>query len=163
MEKIWSVNVEGITYNVEFKKNKVYIDGVHLKPLKKAKGGNYLESAFEVPLGNVMAVIYIPGTRGHEPVLTINGYDVLTNQPYEPVKAPKWVWAFAVLYIVNFALFLGGALGGALNAFLFFITANMSARSKMPTIAKVLIAIGIWVVSAVIEAFIAMAIVGALQ
>ena len=45
-----------------------------------------------------------------------NGIDCKTGQPFVEVVMPKWIWVFWAIYIADFFLFLGGALGGAINA-----------------------------------------------
>ena len=145
-KKEWHIDVDGIIYDVVFEKKKVSINCETPIPLikyKKFKGG-MLESGFEIPLGNKLAVLWQRGNGVDGPVLTMDGRNVENGEVYEPIVVPKWIWVFNVLYIINFFLVIGGALGGALNAGFAYITASVAANKKKSTITRVLICTGIY-------------------
>ena len=89
--------------------------------------------------------------------------NVETGEEYTTIQLPKWVYVFVVLYIVNFFLILGGALGGATSAIGAYASANISADDKRPTSTKVLFCIGLYVVISAVSLLLAIAAHSALQ
>ena len=154
---------QGMSHSVDLAKNKVSIDGG--EPVKisklKGKGSNMLETIYQIPneTGDDVKMCF----KGKAPVLTCNGINVETGEAYTPTKLPGWIWVFYVLYIVNWFLIMGGALGGAANAGGAFICSTIAANTKMKTVAKVFACIGVYVGFTIVEVIIAVAISSALN
>lgn len=156
MKSEWNVSVEGNVCNVRFEKNKIFVNGNRIKNFKKAKGSSVVETGYELALGNQTAVIWAPAFRGEEPVLTLNGINVLTGQMHELKKIPGWIYVFAVLYIVDFILLLGGALGGALNFAMYAFTNKIAVDTKKSPATRVVLCTVFYIVVTVVELIIAM-------
>ena len=74
---------------------------------------------------------------------------------------PKWIWVFWAIYIADFILFLGGALGGAINAAAAIVTGSIAMKKNTSTGAKVIFCIVFCVIVTLVEIMGAFAIVGA--
>ena len=156
MKSEWNLNVEGNIYNIAFDKNKVFINGNKVKRLKTVKGSTVIEHGYELALGNQSAVLWVPSFRGENPVLTYNGINVLTGQGHELKKIPGWIYVFAVLYIIDFVVLLGGALGGALNFAMYAFTNKIAVDTKKSPATRVVLCTVFYIVVTVVELIIAM-------
>ncbi|SEW19691.1 hypothetical protein SAMN05216413_1525 [Ruminococcaceae bacterium KH2T8] len=151
----------GMTHSVDLAKNKVSIDGG--EPIKiaklKAKGSNMVETIYQIPneTGDDVKLCF----KGKYPVLACNGINVETGEAYTPTKLPGWIWVFYVLFIANWFLFIGGAIGGAANGGGALLCSTIAGNNKMKTVAKVFACIGIYVGFTIVEAILAVAIVSA--
>lgn len=66
---------------------------------------------------------------------------------------PKWGFIFIVLYVVNFAFLMGGAIGGALNAGFAYRSAQIAANYEKSTGRRVFACVGLWILSVILEIF----------
>lgn len=153
-ELSWNVESQGITHQIKFSKNQIYIDameGMKLKEFQSKKINGHTEYA--IPVNGDTFYFYVnPYTA---PVLTHDGVDCKTNEPFVPTKLPKWIWVFWILYIIDFMLLCGGALGGAMNAGGACLSAAIASDKKKSTAAKVFICLGMWLVFTIIEFIVA--------
>lgn len=158
--KEWIVNTGYMQYNVSFEKNKVTINN-ETKPLRKFKRKNHnmLVTAYEIPLGDCMALLYVSAQNSQQADLVINGTDVATGAPYEPIVLPKWIWAFYGLYIFNFIVLFGGAIGGAFQFLCAFATSAVVASKKITASQKIIISILIGAFSFVLSLFVTIAVI----
>ncbi|WP_027208334.1 hypothetical protein [Butyrivibrio hungatei] len=135
----WLFNTStGMPVRVTLNKNKlVSVNGspeTKVMALKSPES-NFAERVFDIPLGNgEIAKLCVRNKQ----VLVYNGRNVETGEEYKTIQLPKWVYVFVVLYIVNFFVLLGGALGGATSAIGAYASANISADEKRNTLTKVL-------------------------
>ena len=132
---------------------------IKLKDIKAVES-NFAERVFNIPLGNgEIAKLCVRNKQ----VLVYNGRNVETGEEYKTIKLPNWVYVFVALYVVNFFLILGGALGGATSAIGAYASANISADDKRPTLTKVLFCIGLYVVITAVSLLLAIAASAALK
>lgn len=161
-EQVWNIEVEGIPYKIEYKKNKISVNGkepVKLGKLQK-KTGTW-ETHYTVPLEEGKAAVLHISQFG-APVLSYNDKDCRTGEAYAPMKIPAWGWIFVVLHAINFFLLIGGALGGVLQIFLITLTASVSANRSKKTGARVAACVAIWLVATIVEFILAMWLASAL-
>jgi len=146
----WDVNVDGNIYKVEFAKNKISINGGEGVKINKFKSKSmFPNSQYFLPLGNKEAVLNI--RQGADPVLTIDGRDCKTGEPFTLSKMPGWGWVFIVLHVINFFILIGGAIGGALCGGLCVISAGIASNGGKTTGKKVAGCVILWLVASVIE------------
>lgn len=145
--KEWNVQSGGQYYNVKYEKRKIYVNGEKIK--KKNVKGNILEQGYNVPLGDEAAVLYVPERIKNEPVLTLNGNNVLTNTVYEPAKMPKWGYVFVALYLLNIIILVGGAIGTGLAVIFCGLSFRVIADKQGKTSNKVLMCVGLYLADVV--------------
>ena len=156
-EMVWNIEVESVPYKIEFKKNQVSVNGrepVKLNKLKKT--GNTWVTNYAIPLQDKEATLHISSFA--QPVLSLDGRDCSTGEVYEPVKVPGWVWVFIVLHALNFFLLIGGAIGGAIQALVIYPMISVAANTKKKTSTRVLTCLGMWLLSTVVQFFLALGI-----
>ncbi len=150
----WDVNVDGGIYKVEFEKNKISINGGEGVKLNKFKSKSmFPNSQYFLPLGNKEAVLNI--RQGGAPVLTIDGRDCNTGEPFELSKMPGWGWVFIVLHVINFFMLIGGAIGGALCGGLCVVSAGIASNGEKTTGKRVAGCVILWLVASVVELILA--------
>lgn len=136
---------QGISHTVELNKNKISVDGE--KPVNinkyKTNESNMVESLFLLP-SNGSDVVML-AVKGKVYTLLLNGKNVETGEEYQPVQIPKWIWVFYILFIVNFFVVMGGALGAVVQCLGASLCSTVAANSKMSTTAKVLACVGIYI------------------
>jgi len=88
-----------------------------------------------------------------QPDIVIDGVRVRTGKRW--VKTPEWVWVFIALLVPM--LFLGGAIGGAIGAIATGIIVSVSQK-PLPTVARVFICVGIYVLAWMVRGLVANAI-----
>lgn len=162
--KEWLFNTStGMPVRVTLVKNKlVSVNGSPETKVMafKSHESNFAERVFNIPLGNgEIAKLCVRNKQ----VLVYNGRNVETGEEYKTIKLPNWVYVFVALYVVNFFLILGGALGGATSAIGAYASANISADDKRPTLTKVLFCIGLYVVITAVSLLLAIAASAALK
>ena len=92
------------------------------------------------------------------PVLSYDGRDCATGEAYVPTKIPGWVWVFVVLHAIDFFFLIGGAIGGAVQALVIAAMASVASNRKKPTGVRVLICVGIWLLSTALQFILALGI-----
>ena len=153
----WNIVVDEVSYKIELTKNKVSVNGADPVKLNKFKQqAKYPHMEYYIPVGSREVVLNIP--QGKEPVLTMDGRDCVTGEPFEMVPMPKWAWVFIVLHIINYFLLIGGAIGGALAAGLSATSISIASNTKMSTGKRVGICVAIWLVASVLELLLAVRI-----
>lgn len=163
--KTWNFNTtDGTSVEVSLRKNTwISVNGgeeVHAKKIKNKEDSNAFETVFDIALPNgEVAKLFCSTTQKH---LVYNGKDVNTGEAYEVEKIPGWEWVFIVLYIVNFALILGGALGAVVNLFAAAASVRIATRSKKSTGMKVLLSILLFVGVLVLSLLVAGVVAGLL-
>ncbi len=156
-EMVWNIEVEGIPYKIEFKKNRVSVNGAEPVKLNKLKrSGNTWVTNYTIPLQNKEVILHVSSFA--KTVLSLDGVDCSTQQPYEEVKVPGWIWVFIVLHALNFFLLIGGAIGGAIQVLVVYPMISVAANQKEKTSKRVLICLGIWLLSTVLQFILALAI-----
>lgn len=145
-EMVWNFEVQGIPYKVELKKNKVSINnGEPIKLTKLARKSNFWETHYSMMIEGKEAVIHIK--QFGAPVLSYDGRDCATGEEYVPTKVPGWAWVFIVLHAADWFFLIGGAIGGAIQAVVIAAIASVSANTKKSTVTRVLVCLGIWLLS----------------
>lgn len=146
----WNITVDEMTYRVDFVKNKISINGGEGVKLNKFKSKSmFPNSQYFLQLGNKEAILNI--RQGGDPVLTIDGRDCNTGEPFELSKMPGWGWVFIVLHVINFFMLIGGAIGGALCGGLCVISAGIASNGEKTTGKRVAGCVILWLVASVIE------------
>ncbi|MCR5415870.1 MAG: hypothetical protein K6E79_03640 [Pseudobutyrivibrio sp.] len=159
--KIWNFfKADGTPVNVTLNKNRfVSVNGgpeMKLNTLK-APEGSFAEKVFNVPVGNgEYAKLCVKNNQ----VLTYNGFNVETGEAYTPMELPKWAYVFVVLYVMNFFLVIGGAIGGAISAGFAFLTATIASDRKMSTGLRVFLCILLYIGVTIGSLFIAIVLLG---
>lgn len=141
-ELVWAVQVCDEMHQIKFAKNKVTIDNgdpLNLKSFQFAKVDGGKE--YYIPFGNEAVVLYI---SAQPPILSYRGIDCATGEPYVPMKAPAWSYVFWGLFLLDFLLLVGGALGGAINLGAAVIVNSIAANRKKSVGSRVAICLAIW-------------------
>ena len=100
------------------------------------------------------------GTSKANSAIVHSGIDCKTGQPFVEEVMPKWIWVFWAIYIADFFLFLGGALGGAINAAAAIVTGSIAMKKNTGTGVKVILCIVFCVIVTLVEILGAYAIIG---
>ena len=149
----------GMTNTISLSKNKVSVNGgeeIKLTKLPRDKQSNMLETIYNVGLNSgEVAQIHI---KNKNAFVTMNGKNVETGEDYEPSIIPKWAIVFFILYGLNFFLFIGGAVGGAVAGIAVFATASIAANKKKSTLVRVLLCCAVYIVITLVEIALAYAI-----
>ena len=132
-KKSWSVTTDEGTYSVDLKGSKVSINGNVQKLNQFAKKTHFVDTEYTIPLGNRTATLVIQSMAA--PVLSYNGYDCATGQPWEYQKIPVWGWIFLIIDIILAPFF------GWLWALLALLVSAVVIRSKMNTGIKIVLCI----------------------
>ena len=122
-------------------------DAIKLNKFKHQS--KYPNMEYYIPVGDREVVLNV--IQGKQPILTMDGRDCVTGEPFELTKMPKWTWVFIVLHIINFFLIIGGAIGGALAGCFCMTTTMIASDTKMSTGKRVGICVAIWLVASVLE------------
>lgn len=122
-------------------------DAIKLNKIKQQS--KYPNMEYYIPVGDREVVLNL--IQGKQPILTMDGRDCVTGEPFELTKMPKWTWVFIVLHILNFFILIGGAIGGACAGGLSAWTATIASDNKMSTGKRVGICVAIWLVASVLE------------
>lgn len=147
-----------INYEVSFSARQVTVmPGTSYRWKDLTKGGHFYERSYQVPFPNGNLVVYMDmmGKRS----LSLNGIDPVTGLKREPMKLPEWSWAFFVLYIINFFVLIGGALGAIMNIGFASATINVASDSTKKTSTRVLQCIAIYAAVTILEAALAFIII----
>lgn len=154
-EMVWNFEVQSIPYRIELKKNKVSVNGTEPVPLNKlTKKSNLIETNYSIMIEGKEAVLHIRPFA--TPALSYDGRDCATGQEYVPMKVPGWAWIFVFLHGIDFFLLIGGAIGGALQAFIIIAMMSIASDTKKSTGTRVLACTGIWLVSTVVQFILAL-------
>ena len=160
---VCNVESQGMMHQVTVSGNKVTVDGnapMKIKdlPKEKRKSG----AAITIPLSQMdSCILYRSSFTGDS--LVHNGIDCKTGQPFVEEVMPKWIWVFWAIYIADFFLFLGGALGGAINAAAAVVTGSIAMKKNTDTGVKVILCIVFCVIVTLVEIMGAYAIINAIQ
>ena len=71
---------------------------------------------------------------------------------------PGWAWVFIVLHVIDFFFLVGGAIGGILQVFIVTAIAAVASNRKKSTGVRVLVCIGIWLLSTIAQFILAVGI-----
>ncbi len=108
-KKTWTVTTDEGTYTVDLNGSKISINGGAPEKLNKlAKKTHFVDTEYTVPLGNRVATLFIQSLAA--PVLSYNGVDCATGNPWTYEKIPVWS---IILMILDFVL--GGVIWGLLG------------------------------------------------
>lgn len=147
---VWNFEVQGIPYKVELKKNKVSINNAEpVKLTTLARKSSFWETHYSMMIEGKEAVIHIK--QFASPVLSYDGKDCATGEEYVPTKVPAWAWVFIVLHAADWFLFIGGALGGVIQALIIAAIASVSSNTKKSTGTRVLVCLVIWLLSTAVQ------------
>lgn len=157
----WDVQVGENVHHIEFKKNKISIDGAEPQKLKEFQITRVTGfQQVSIHVDTEVLTLYI-STFG-EYALVQNGIDLATGQPYDATPLPKWVWVFWILFIVDFFGLVGGALGAVINFLGAAAVTKIISKHEDSTGKRVTLSILAWLGISVIELIIALVISGAL-
>ncbi|MCR4694130.1 MAG: hypothetical protein K5773_02265 [Pseudobutyrivibrio sp.] len=143
ISKNWSVAVGGQNYDIALEKNRLSVNGQ--EPVKisklKSKDSNMLQSVYDVMLGETLAKLVVTNKDAR---FVVDGKDVETNEDFDFITLPKWVYVFYVLCVVDFFAVVGGAIGGALYLTTAVFISRTAASKKMSNGGKIAACIGIY-------------------
>lgn len=156
-ENIWNFEVQGVPYRVELKKNAISVNGAEPVKLNKlARKSSLTETHYSIMIEGKEAVLHI--RQFGAAVLSYDGRDCATGEEYIPAKMPGWAWVFIVLHAVDFFFLIGGAIGGILQVFIITAIAAVASNRKKSTGVRVLVCIGIWLLSTIAQFILAVGI-----
>lgn len=155
-EMVWNFKVQGIPYKIELKKNKVSVNNAEPTKLTKlARKSNLLETNYSMMIEGKEAVIHI--RQFGSPVLSYDGRDCATGEAYIPTKVPGWTWFFVVLHALDFFFLIGGALGAVIQVLIITALATVASNTKKSTGIRILVCVGIWLLSTAVQFVLAIA------
>lgn len=156
-EMVWNFEVQNIPYRIELKKNKVSVNNAEpVKLTKLARKSNLLETNYSMMIEGKEAVLHI--RQFGAPVLSYDGRDCATGEEYIPRKVPAWAWVFIVLHVLDFFLLIGGAIGGVIQVLIIAAMASVASNTKKSTGVRVLVCVGIWLLSTIVQFILALGI-----
>ncbi len=156
-EMVWNFEVQGIPYRVELKKNAISVNGAEPVKLNKlAKKSSLTETHYSMMIEGKEAILHV--RQFGAVVLSYDGRDCATGEEYIPAKMPGWAWVFIVLHAIDFFFLIGGAVGGILQVFIVTAIAAVSSNRKKSTGVRVLVCIGIWLLSTIAQFILAVGI-----
>lgn len=156
-EMVWNFEVQGIPYRVELKKNAISVNGAEPVKLNKlARKSSLTETHYSMMIEGKEAVLHVK--QFGAVVLSYDGRDCATGEEYIPAKMPGWAWVFIVLHAVDFFFLIGGAIGGILQVFIITAIAAVASNRKKSTGVRVLVCIGIWLLSTIAQFILAVGI-----
>lgn len=156
-EMIWNLEAQGIPYKIELIGNKLSINGAEPVKLNKLpRKSNLLETNYSIMVEGKEAVLHI--RQFGTPILSYDGRDCATGEAYIPAKVPGWVWVFVVLHAMDFLFLVGGAVGAAVQFLVIAALASVSSNAKRSTGSRVLLCVGIWLLSTVLQFILAFGI-----
>lgn len=151
MGKKWNVKIDDKVYDIEYK-NKLIINGEKFKMKQFKKKTRLLTVEYDIPVGSKMALLECGGFSIAR--LIIDGKDCATGEDYVPAKLPVWAYIFIVMHCVNF---LNGAIGAMLAVLGCTLTAAVACNTRLNILVRILINIGIVILSAFLIISIALA------
>ncbi len=144
-KKTWNVTTDEGTFTVDLKGSKISINGGAPTPLRKfAKKTHFVDTEYTIPIGNRSAILFIQSFTS--PVLSYNGTNCATGQPWAYQKIPVWAWIIIVLELV--ALFILG--GSAWITLIAMIATVIISRSSLNQGVKIILSIVLLIGVAVI-------------
>lgn len=156
-EMVWNFEVQGIPYRVELKKNAISVNGAEPVKLNKlARKSSLTETHYSMMIEGKEAVLHV--RQFGAVVLSYDGRDCATGEEYIPAKMPGWAWVFIVLHVIDFFFLVGGAVGGILQVFIVTAIAAVASNRKKSTGVRVLVCIGIWLLSTIAQFILAVGI-----
>ena len=156
-EMVWNFEVQGIPYRVELKKNAISVNGAEPVKLNKlARKSSLTETHYSMMIEGKEAVLHVK--QFGAVVLSYDGRDCATGEEYIPARMPGWAWVFIVLHAVDFFFLIGGAIGGILQVFIITAIAAVASNRKKSTGVRVLVCIGIWLLSTIAQFILAVGI-----
>lgn len=156
-EMVWNFEVQGIPYRVELKKNAISVNGAEPVKLNKlAKKSSLTETHYSMMIEGKEAILHV--RQFGAIVLSYDGRDCATGEEYIPAKMPGWAWVFIVLHVIDFFFLVGGAVGGILQVFIVTAIAAAASNRKKSTGVRVLVCIGIWLLSTIAQFILAVGI-----
>lgn len=156
-EMVWNFEVQGIPYRVELKKNAISVNGAEPVKLNKlARKSSLTETHYSMMIEGKEAVLHVK--QFGAVVLSYDGRDCATGEEYIPAKMPGWAWVFIVLHAVDFFFLIGGAIGGILQLFIITAIAAVASNRKKSTGVRVLVCVGIWLLSTIAQFILAVGI-----
>ena len=156
-EMVWNFEVQGIPYRVELKKNAISVNGAEPVKLNKlAKKSSLTETHYSMMIEGKEAILHV--SQFGAVVLSYDGRDCATGEEYIPAKMPGWAWVFIVLHAIDFFFLIGGAIGGILQVFIVTAIAAAASNRKKSTGVRVLVCIGIWLLSTIAQFILAVGI-----
>lgn len=141
--------VNGLEHTLRLKGSSAVLDGkvFKFKNLQKENEAGLIR--YTLPVDSDKVYIYNRLYVGASAVY--NGVDIATGKEYVAAPTPKWVIVFVVLYVIDFILLLGGAIGGIVNAVGVAVSAKIALNQEKTTAKRVLLCALIWVGFTVLE------------
>lgn len=127
-----------------------------MKLNKLAKKSSLTETHYSMMIEGKEAILHV--RQFGAVVLSYDGRDCATGEEYIPAKMPGWAWVFIVLHAIDFFFLIGGAVGGILQVFIVTAIAAVSSNRKKSTGVRVLVCIGIWLLSTIAQFILAVGI-----
>ncbi|HJA93891.1 MAG TPA: hypothetical protein H9717_12390 [Candidatus Eisenbergiella merdipullorum] len=125
MSKTWTVNANGINHTIEYKKNRMIVDGEKYK-LKSANPFIQMID-YSVNFGDVECRLVVIGNKAD---LAVNGRYLGSGAPYEPIgNIPAWVSVLAAVSVI-FGFLMNSWLGLCIGLLLGVLYFNLYLKKK---------------------------------
>lgn len=145
--------VNGLEHTIRLKSFSAVLDGevIKYKNLQKEKDAGL--TRYTLPVDGDNVYIYNRAYVGSSAVY--NGIDLATGKEYITAPTPKWMIIFAILYLIDFIVLLGGAIGGLVNALGIAASVKIALNQNKSTGKRVLLCVLMFVGITVAEFIIA--------
>lgn len=142
-KKTWTVTTDEGTYTVDLNGAKISINGGAPEKLNKlAKKTHFVDTEYTIPLGNRVATLFIQSLTA--PVLSYNGVDCATGNPWTYEKIPVYS---IILMILDFVF--GGLLLGLIGTIVTAVIARSSLNKGLKIVLSIVITVAIFVIGLV--------------
>ena len=128
MNKTWTVNANGTNHSIEYKRNRLIVDG----QIYKLKSSNWFVQMidYSVSFGDVECRLVVIGNKVD---LAVNGRFLGSGEPYKPLASiPVWVSIFAGISVV-LGLLMNGWLGLCIGILLGVLYFNLFLKKEKGT------------------------------
>lgn len=149
----WDVKVDENNYNITLENNQVSINNGQAVNMNRLKRESVFPcTKYYIPLGDKEAVLNIG--LSDRPVLTMDGRNCVTGEPFTLVKMPGWGWIFVVLHILNCIIWLFGILGMVIVVGVTKQTMEIACDGKKSTKERVVDSVKFWLRTTLVEVFV---------
>lgn len=136
-KKTWTDTTDEGIFTVDLNGNKISINGGAPEKLNKlARKTHFVDVEYTLPLGNRMATLFVQSLAA--PVLSYNGIDCATGNPWEYQKIPVWS---IILMILDFIL--GGVLWGLIASIVTAVIVRSSLNKGLKIVLSILVTVAV--------------------
>lgn len=139
-KKTWTVTTDEGTFTVDLKGSKISVNGGAPEKLNRlARKTHFIDVEYTVPLGNRVATLFVQSLAA--PVLSYNGVDCATGNPWKYEKIPVWS---IILMILDFVL--GGVIWGLLASIVTAVVVRSSLNKGVKIILSLVVTAAVFAI-----------------